>query len=182
MSLRLTTLVVGAMLLCGAICQAQTPAAPKASTPVADAPSNADEGVIVLVRGAGYWDIGPVYRLTIYADGKVAYLGLKNVKTLGEAEGRISREDVQRLVKEFEKIDYFSLLDEYSEKGGCPFFLWDSSNALTSLNVGGKKKRVFHDLGCLADDNRMHTNNFPRGLTELEDLIDEIAKSKQWIK
>ena len=182
MSLRLLTLITGAVLLCGATGNAQSPAATPAAQAVPDSPSRSGEAVIVLVRGAGYWGIGPEYRLTIYADGSVAYLGLKNVKTEGIAAGRISREDVQRLVKEFEKIDYFSLRDDYSEKGGCPFFLWDNSNALTSVNIGGRKKRVFHDLGCLADGNPMQTNRFPRGLTEVEELIDEIVKSERWIK
>jgi len=116
----------------------------------------------------------------IYADGSVSYIGAKNVKTKGLAEGRISREDVQRLVKEFENINYFSLLDEYSEKGGCPFYMWDGPNASTTLNIGGKRKDVFHDSGCLAGSKSF--SSFPRGLAELENLIDEVLKSDQWIK
>jgi len=180
MSLRLLTLLAGSFLLCGAICNAQSPAAPAPAKPVSDSTPESGETVIVLARGAGYWDIGPVYRLMICADGSVAYIGSKNVKTKGLAKGRISREDVQRLVKEFEKIKYFSLLDEYSEKGGCPFYLADAANVYTTLNIGGERKDVFHDSGCLADGKSFAS--FPRGLTELENLIDEIVKSDQWVK
>lgn len=133
-------------------------------------------------RDPGFWDLGPAYSLSIRADGSVVYVGLRNVKTKGTAKGRVSPEDVKRLIKEFEKIDYFSLLDEYSHKSGCPFFLWDGANASTSLTSGSKKKSIFHDSGCLADSNGMSTNSFPPGLTELENLIDEIVKSEQWIK
>jgi hypothetical protein len=177
----LLTLLAGSVLICSAICNAQSPAAPpRPAQPASDSTLESGEAVIVLARGAGYWDMAPVYRLMIYADGSVAYIGSKNVKTKGFAKGRISREDVQRLVKEFENVNYFALLDEYSEKGGCPFYMWDASNASTVLNSGGKKKSVFHDLGCLADSKSFAS--FPRGLAELENLIDEIVKSDQWIK
>jgi len=180
MSLRLLTLLAGTFLFCGAICNAQSPAAPPPSQPVPNSTPKAGEAVIVLARGAGYWDMGPVYRLMIYADGSVAYIGSRNVKMNGLAEGRISREDVQRLVKAFDSIDYFSLLDEYSEKSGCPFYLADAANAYTTLKIGGKRKDVFHDSGCLADGKSFAS--FPRGLAELENLIDKVVKSDQWIK
>jgi hypothetical protein len=180
MSLRLLTLVTGTILLCGAICNAQSPAPTPQTQPVSKSTPESHKVVIVLARGAGYWDMAPVYRLTIYHDGSVAYIGSKNVKTKGLAKGRISREEVQRLVGEFEKINYFSLLEEYSDKGGCPFFLWDGANASTSISYGGKNKAVFHDSGCYENDKM--TQYFPRGLTELENLIDEIVKSGQWIK
>jgi len=180
MSLRLPSLLMAAVMLFSAVCYAQSPVSLLPSQSVPNAPSESGERVIVLARGAGYWDIGPVYRVLIYADGSVTYIGSKNVKTKGLAKSRISPEDVQRLVKEFERINYSSLLDEYSDKGGCPFFLWDGPNAFTTLNIGGKKKSVFHDSGCLADSES--NASFPRGLTELENLIDEIVNSNQWIK
>lgn len=179
-SLRLPAVLVAVLLLCGAICNAQSPAARPPSQPLSDATPKPGEAVIVLARGAGYWEVASVYRLLIYADGSVAYIGSKNVKTKGLATGRISRGDVQRLLKEFERINYSSLLDEYSDKVGCPFFLSDNPNAFTSLNNGGKKKSIYHDLGCFTDDRS--NASFPRGLAELENLIDEIVKSVQWIK
>lgn len=181
MSLRLPTLFAGALLLCcGATGNAQSPAATPPAQPVPQSTPESGKVVVELSRGAGYWDMAPAYRLLIYADGSVAYIGIKNVKTKGLAKGRISPEDLQRLVREFEKIDYFSLLDEYSDKGGCPFFMWDGPNATTSLKLGNKEKAVFHDSGCYEDHRSLAF--FPRGLTRLENLIDEIVKSEQWIK
>jgi hypothetical protein len=65
-------------------------------------------------------------------------------------------------------IDYFSLKDSYEE-----FMATDMPSAFTSLTVDGKTKTVRHYHGDF---------NAPKELTELEDKIDEIVNSNQWIK
>jgi hypothetical protein len=125
--------------------QQPAPRSPHVSAP----PKKADEALIVLARNADYFEFDPVYRLMIYADGRVVYIGSKNVKRLGMAEGRISPEQLQRLVKAFENINYFSLLDEYSGKAGCPFYMADGPSAHIFFRADDKRKSVFHDSGCM---------------------------------
>ena len=118
----------------------------------------------------------PAYKVSIYGDGLVLYDGKEFVKTKGDADGRITKDEVQQLVREFEKIDYLKLADDYgSDDKTCPESSTDYPSATTSLNWNGKQKTVRHYLGC-------------RGLPvldqlrALEDKIDEVVNTKRWIE
>lgn len=139
------------------------------------------EPVITLARGPDYWGlVAPVYTLRIYADGAVIYTGEKNVKTFGVARGRVSERELRRLFSEFEKVNYFSLRDRYDERGGCPLYLADGPVVHTGVLLNGRWKSVTHDSGCFRDAETFAP--FPEGLSRLEDLIDEVADSGQWVK
>ncbi len=165
------------ILGCGALVRAQN--SPQQASEKA---KRSREAIIVLARQADYFDVAPVYRLLIYPDGSVAFIGQKNVKTKGLARDRISQQDLQRLVREFEKIDYFSLRERYENTGdGCPNVGTDASSVYTSINFRGRKKSVLHYLGC----NEGPTGGFvifPQELSRLEDLIDVVVKSARWVK
>jgi hypothetical protein len=121
----------------------------------------------------------PIYKLTIYDDGKVEYEGKQYVKRKGKAEGRITKEQLQELVREFEKIDYFDLADSYApygvDKKTCPEAWTDYSAAITSLNWKDRKKTVSHYLGCRG-------TTVLDQLNALENKIDRVVSSDQWIK
>ena len=131
--------------------------------------------VITLERGACFGTC-PVYQLKIYEDGKVEYEGKEFVRVRGKANGQITKDALQTLIREFEKIDYVKLDDSY-EIGtkNCPEEWTDHPLAITSLNWQGKEKKIRHYHGC-------------RGvavldqLTALENKIDEVANTKRWIK
>ena len=130
--------------------------------------------VITLERTVCY-GFCPAYKVSIFGDGSVLYEGKEFVKKKGKAEGLITKDQLQQLVREFEKLDYVNLDDEYSEGHNCPESWTDNPSAITSLNQNGKVKRVVHYYGC-------------RGLTILDQLtalenkIDEVVNSKRWIK
>lgn len=118
----------------------------------------------------------PAYTVSIYGDGLVLFEGKEYVKTKDTADGRITKDELQQLVREFEKLDYMKLKDNYgNDDAGCPQSSTDYPSAITSLNLNGKEKTVHHYLGC-------------RGLpildqlTQLEDKIDEVVKTKRWIE
>ncbi|MFC1968631.1 DUF6438 domain-containing protein [Chloroflexota bacterium] len=110
----------------------------------------------------------PVYRLTVYGDGTVIYEGIRFVKVQGTIQTAISEDKIKQLVSEFQRIDYFSLKDSYEERNAT-----DMPSAFTSLTIDGDKKNVRHYHGDLSA---------PKELTELENRIDEIVNSNQWIK
>ena len=110
----------------------------------------------------------PVYTLTIYGSGNVIYEGKDFVKTKGSVESTISEEKIGQLVSEFDKVDYFSLNDSYVER-----VITDAPSAITSIMLGEKTKTIKHYHGDL---------NAPEELTELENRIDEIVNSAQWIE
>ena len=133
-------------------------------TPV---PSNTNTVVITLERTACF-GVCPVYTLTIYGDGRVVYEGIRFVRTEGVRTATINEDKIKQLIAEFREIDYFSLRDSYEERNAT-----DMPSAFSSLTVDGKTKAVRHYHGDFSA---------PEELTELEDEIDKIVNSDQWIK
>ena len=125
------------------------------------------ELVITLERTACFGTC-PVYSLKIKGDGSVIYSGVDFVQTQGIHEGTISMDAIERLITEFEKADYFSLNDSYTNFG-----VSDMPSANTSISIGDKTKAIKHYLG---------DRSAPEKLTELENKIDEIVNSAQWIE
>jgi len=120
----------------------------------------------------------PDYIVMISADGTVTFEGKANVKVKGKAQSNIGREKVQSLVAAFEKAKFFSLRDRYAWKeDGCRHVWIDSDSAITSIVINGKSKSVNHYLGC----HRKGRIPYPRVLSELEEKIDEVANTKQWV-
>ena len=128
---------------------------------------NLSDAVITLERTLCYGTC-PVYKLTVYGTGDVTWEGKKFVKTVGKAEGAISKEQFKQLVSEFDKANYFLLKDNYTQ-----ISLTDMPNVFTSITVDGKTKSIKHYRG---------DNSAPEKLTTLETRIDEIVNSDQWIK
>ena len=121
----------------------------------------------------------PDYLLTISADGTVTFEGKANVRVKGKAQTKISREKVQLLVAAFVKAKFFSLREQYAFKeDGCRRTWPDSDSAITSIVINGKSKSVSHYHGC----HRKGRISYPRALSELENKIDEVANTDQWIE
>jgi acetamidase/formamidase len=137
--------------------------------------SSNSAGYITLERTACFGTC-PMYKVTIAANGVVTFEGGNFVKTKGIATGQISASDFRRLVDEFEKVNYFSLPDNY-EPGlaDCRQAPTDLPSANTSISVAGKTKRVKHYQGC-------GNGGGLAALIALERKIDEVAGTQKWIK
>jgi hypothetical protein len=134
--------------------------------------------VITLERTICYGSC-PMYTLTVTADGSVSFQP-KHVDGRAIVSGRvkqgsISKDKVRELVSEFERANYFSFKDSYRlfDKE-CSESWTDHPSAITSLTINGKFKSVDHDYGCKG-------NIVLDRLTDLENKIDEIANTKQWL-
>jgi hypothetical protein len=110
----------------------------------------------------------PVYKLTISDNGTFIFEGKEYVKTTGIKQTTVSKSVVDQIVSEFNKINYFSLNDSY-----ITMTITDQANVITSITLNGKTKTIKHYLGDL---------NAPKQLTDLENKIDQIVNSDQWIK
>ena len=128
-------------------------------------PRDMKEVVITLERTACF-GICPVYRLTIYGDGRVVYEGIRCVRIEGTRTATISENKIDELITEFRKIDFFSLKDSYEEHNAT-----DMPSAFTSLIINGETKTIRHYHGDFSA---------PQRLTELENKIDQIVSSDQW--
>ncbi len=131
----------------------------------------------------------PVYKIVLFADGMVIYDGREYVKEAGIVRSTITQDQVNQLIKEFERTSYFSLRDRYEDvRDGCPTSASDSAWANTSIKVNGSFKAIMHYYGCQYSEppSRDHVPHirelvYPKELVDLERKIDEVVNIKQWI-
>lgn len=148
-------------------------------SPSFPASANVPEDLMITLERTGCYatrNACPTYKLTVNADGSVVFEGRDVTKVKGKVEDKISVEKVKQLIGEFEKANYFNLEDSYDGET-CPRTSTDRPNANTSIQIGGKKKSVSHNLGCRGQDSKI----YPPELYELENKIDEIVETKRWI-
>jgi len=139
------------------------------------AESKPRQKVITLQRTVCYGPC-PEYKLTIFSDGQVLYEGTSSVRTKGKAYGRITREQLEELILEFNNIYFFNLEDNYTPGNKvCPQSMTDHPSAITSLSQDGKTKTITHYHGCRG----LHTLEL---LTKLENTIDAAVNVSQWTK
>ena len=130
------------------------------------ASNNLDDVVISLERQACF-GFCPVYTLIVYGDGTVIYDGKDFVTIKDRVETTIAKEKIEQLVKEFEAVDYYSMNDNYTERT-----ITDAQTVITSITIDGETKAIKHYHGDFTA---------PEKLTELENKIDEIVNSSQWV-
>jgi outer membrane protein assembly factor BamB len=110
------------------------------------------------------------YDLIVHGTGEVLY-SEEDWETIDERSNvitrtyQVSEEKVRDLVAEFERIDYFSLKDDYNG-----YDMSDASSATTSITTGTKRKSIFHYHG---------DRSAPGELAQLENMIDEAVSSNE---
>ena len=111
----------------------------------------------------------PVYYLEIDGDGKVIYRGYKNVDVTGDRISLIPVDKIRALVNQFNSLGYFNLKDRYDEAN-----ITDQASVQTSIRIDGIFKSVHHYLGTVNSPELVK-------LRQLENMIDEVANSSQWV-
>lgn len=159
---------------------------PKAVIPIQ--PTISSDTFIALER-TGCYGTCPIYTLAISADGTIIFSGSYTTKVNGVMQWKrsgvikssISPEQLHQLLMEFEKVNYFSLQNSYRDvRDGCPTNATDSPSVYTSIQINGQKKSVEHYLGCLYSTRDFAV--YPKELVALENRIDEIVNTKQWMQ
>jgi hypothetical protein len=135
--------------------------------------ANAQETPVITLRRTVCFGGGcPVYYLEIFANGIIKYKGVAFVQVTGKQESAISPEEVQRLISDFLKIDYFHLkgsYEIYKQLDGSEMYASDLPTTYTSLRLGNQQKSV-KDYAFA-----------PQALVELENEVDRVADSHRWI-
>jgi ankyrin repeat protein len=103
--------------------------------------------------------------LRVTGEGIVEYDGMGRVAVAGKHQRRITREEVQHLLKAFREADFFSLSDD------CSVGATDVGSTTTSIQIGATKKAVMDDWVDL-----------PPALTAVQDAILKFSHSEQWTK
>lgn len=129
----------------------------------------------------------PIYDLTIQPDGKVTFDGKGYTQTKGKAEDKLTEEQLNQLIAEIEKANFFSLDNAYNyDSKNCPELYTDSPVVNLTIKLKGIEKRINHYQGCNEKDSVNQNKNwtekiFPQQLYKLENKIDEIVETKRWI-
>ena len=125
-----------------------------------------ENAVITLDQGPSFGSC-PGYRLTLRGDGTVVYEADDFVKGKRVERKKIPQAKVRELIAEFVAAGYFSLRESYSQMD-CTCQSWIT----TSITIGNVQKSITRYSGDLSA---------PKALCDLENKIDEIANSAQWV-
>lgn len=133
---------------------------------------------LITLRRTNCFFACPDYIVTISAQGTVVFEGNANVKVKGRSETTVSPAKVQLLIESSEKAKFFSLRNRYSlSEDGCRVYDGDAPSATISIVVKGKSKSIDHYLGC-----HQKRGTSVQALSDLENLIDEVTNTAQWIE
>ena len=146
------------------------------ATPVAPASSTRPHVAIdVKLQRTACFGRCPVYTVEIAHDGKITWHGDKNVMTAGEAHADVPPGDLRQIARAVDAARFFDL----DESGQFPSpdssfvkFCTDTSHAIVTV-TRAHETHVVDDAHCGSDDNRR--------LIELEQLIDKVAGTRDWI-
>lgn len=166
-----TGVVMAACLLAGCAQAIQKPSAGDAAGDGSAAPDSAAFRQVTLERTPCFGAC-PVYRVTIRADGRVAYEGEQWVEVDGTREGRADPEWLARLEKMLAGFAVDPGQYQYG-KPACGQFMTDMPGArITIVRRSGNEQRYSYNEGCTATPDR---------LKRLAELIDRAARTGRWI-
>jgi len=106
----------------------------------------------------------PAYYIEIYKSGKIIFEGTKNVSKIGKYNKQIAKKEVENLISEFEKANFFSFENEYTS------LITDLPTTYLSFTNNGKTKQIRDYHGS------------PKELKDLEDKIETFANGDNWTK
>jgi hypothetical protein len=125
-------------------------------------PAKPDNFIISMEKG-GCFGTCPVYTIKLYPDGKVVFDGKIYVHSIGIFKTKLNKKRAKAIKKEFDDNHFFDFKDEYTAN------LPDFPTTIVIYNTGGKTKKVIDYLDA------------PTELKNLEQLLIDIANSKNWI-
>jgi hypothetical protein len=109
----------------------------------------------------------PAYSVEIGGDGSVSWFGTRFVDAKGSRSSQVPQEKVRALYDAFVKADFFWTLDEYVAP------ITDLPTATVTISFDGYQKRVVDYAGG-------HVG-MPKVIDDLEDAIDALAGTKEWV-
>jgi hypothetical protein len=123
----------------------------------------------------------PSYSVQIFSDGGVVYYGDRFVKSEGKHSYSIPVDSVKSLFRFIVRVKFFSLKDKYREgreirtkPDGTTVTLFVMVSDLPSKFITVQSR----NLSKTIEDYYAG----PKELAELENMIDRIARTSQWIK
>jgi hypothetical protein len=126
------------------------------------------EALIQMRRGGCPPGVCPVYSVSVFLDGTIAYDGQANVAVLGHRTAKLSAERLTALLSQIEAMDF---LDSSEQCCVCPDATDGAHLVILDYRPGSMVKTVLHDDACSAA---------PPALGVLERAIDRAAGTERW--
>lgn len=105
--------------------------------PVAGNTMNNDTMLLASIERTPCFGICPVYKITIYQSGFTVMHGKRNVPNIGRFSTRLSKEQVQSIIRYADENKIYDLEGEYIEPR-----IADYPTTITELNISNRYKRI----------------------------------------
>ena len=145
------------------------------STTPADEPSAVRMAdVAITIERTPCFGTCPVYTLSLTGEGVVTFNGVRFTRVTGQAMDTVPVDSVAALLGEIRKNGYFSMKDSYtpSQPDACGLHHTDAPSVTTSVKTDTESKQIVNYHGC---------SGAPASLRAVEDAIDRVAGTKQWL-
>jgi hypothetical protein len=135
---------------------------PKATAGTTAAKPGAKDTALYYQRTACFGTC-PIFRLTIFGDGRAEYYGENFTDLLGRYEARPHRDEIIKIIDMAERIGYRQFDDLYDEP-----LIMDLPSVITQVNTDGYRKGIFDRY------------NAPKQLRSLYEVFDEFIANTEW--
>ncbi len=122
--------------------------------------------IAITLTRSGCFGSCPAYAVTVNNDG-VAFEGRSYVVVAGKHMGKVDVGGLQKLAKKFIAVDFYSMEGSYVAS------VTDNPTYTLSITIDGNTKNVQDYVG--------EWEGMPAVITELEDEVDVLARTHQWI-
>lgn len=134
----------------------------------AGAPDAGADEVLATLERTPCFGRCPVYTVTVYRDGRVAWDGRQNVGDQGARTAQLPPEKVQALVQAFRDAHFFELKHQQTGR-----YTTDMAGAVLTFRDGGQVRSIKDYHG---------DPGWPPELRKLEDTFDALVGTSRWVK
>lgn len=115
----------------------------------------------------------PVYRFTLYSDGRYVWEGRADVSVMGTVRGSMSTSAYTTAMQLLNDFRYQEFKDSYQADADCE--TWATDNPTVSITVADTlhPKTIVHYRGCEGFAGQ-------EALTKLEDDLDEVFRTRRF--
>lgn len=123
-----------------------------------------ERGVFATIQKTYCYGKCPVYKMTIYEDGRTILEGKANLEMLGIWELKLEMSELESFTEMATKIGYMELEDKYDSA------ITDIPSTTTSIIIDGVRKEVYRRA------------NYPEKILKFEALFTDLLEGKEWKK
>lgn len=113
----------------------------------------------------------PSYKLSIFKNGKVMFIGREFVEHEGEATREMSQENLEALVQKIRESHFMDI----PSSPDCETRYTDHPSVFLTIELDDERNSITHYLGCKGFQ-------YEDELYELEEAIDSLSGANRWIE